>query len=53
MVRKYTPTPEQRDERVNTEEPAEKLIRKVLKAGPHPKDRKPEDEETQEGTSSS
>ena len=38
MVRKYKPTPEQRDERVNTEEEPEKLIRSVLKAGPHPKD---------------
>ena len=35
--RQYTPTPEERDERVNTEEEPEELIRRVLKAGPHPK----------------
>jgi hypothetical protein len=38
MPRKYTPTPEQRDERVNTDVEPEELIRRVLKAGPHPKD---------------
>jgi hypothetical protein len=37
--RQYSPTPKERDERVNTDEPADKLIRKVLKAGPHPKDK--------------
>ena len=38
MPRKHKPTPEQRDERVNTEEPAHKLIQAVLNAGPHPID---------------
>ena len=38
MPRQFSPTPEERDERVNTEEDAEELIRKVMKAGPHPKD---------------
>lgn len=36
--RQYEPTPEERDELVNTDEDAEELIRRVLKAGPHPKD---------------
>ena len=39
--RQYDPTPEERDEKVNTnpdDMPAEKLIAKILKAGPHPKD---------------
>jgi hypothetical protein len=36
--RQYSPTPEERDERVNTDDPADKLICKLLKAGPHPKD---------------
>ncbi len=38
--RQYQPTPEERDEKVNTDEKADKLIRAVLKAGPHPKDDK-------------
>ena len=36
--RQYEPTPEERDEKVNTEVAAEELIRAILKAGPHPKD---------------
>lgn len=36
--RKYTPTPEQRDEKVNTEVDAEKLIKAVLRAGRHPRE---------------
>ena len=43
MVRKYTPSKEQRDERVNTNpdemEPVD-LIQRVLRAGPHPEDKK-------------
>lgn len=39
MPRQHTPTPEQRDERVNTELPADELIRRVLTAPP-PKDEK-------------
>ena len=42
--RQYTPTPEERDERVNTEAKPEELIRKVLKAGPHPKKDSAQDE---------
>jgi hypothetical protein len=41
--RKYTPSPKQRDERVNTtpdEVEPEELIRRVLRAGPHPEDKK-------------
>lgn len=38
MPRQYTPTPEERDEKVNTDLPADELVRKVMKAGPHPKD---------------
>ena len=45
MVRQYKPTPEERDEKVNTDKPAKKLIQAVLKAGPHPID---EDEKRQE-----
>lgn len=41
--RQYTPTPEERDERVNTKEKPAELIRKVLKAGPHPKKEKEQD----------
>jgi hypothetical protein len=36
--RQYEPTPEERDEKVNTDLAADKLIQKVMKAGPHPKD---------------
>ena len=36
--RQYQPTPEERDELVNTDDEPDELIRKVLKAGPHPKD---------------
>jgi hypothetical protein len=42
MVRQYKPTPEERDKKVNTDKPAKELIRAVLRAGPHPKDEKPE-----------
>ena len=45
MVRQYKPTPEERDEKVNTDKPAKELIQAVLKAGPHPID---EDEKRQE-----
>jgi len=34
--RNYQPSPEERDEKVNTEKSPEELIREVLKAGPHP-----------------
>lgn len=38
MPRKHTPTPEQRDERVNTDLEPEDLIRRVLASGPPTKD---------------
>ncbi len=38
MVRQYKPTPEERDEKVNTDKKAHELIQAVLKAGPHPTD---------------
>ena len=39
MVRQYKPTPDERDEKVNTDKPAKELIQAVLKAGPHPIDK--------------
>lgn len=36
VVTKHSPTPEERDERVKVELPAEVLVEGVLQAGPHP-----------------
>lgn len=44
MVSKHRPTPEQRDERIKLDLPADEFIEGVLAAGPHPDEDEEQDD---------